>query len=263
MKFVRWFLSLKLWQKLVLLFVVTPLIVDTPFQIQSWRRERAAAKRRAQRQQRQQLRAPVAADPDDKIVLKAEHPKNLQDEKNLKGLPLWVSAGGQMQYYPYNGKSVDFSHRAGVLLGAEQILVRDAIEQAAPKSIETRFPDADAEVLLLFELPDDPLNANRVYAVAVGDREGHDYNLLTDQLFFYDDPHQVFSYWGPKAWKAIDQHTAVIGMTRRQLELSLGQVSTPRADIMGDVSIEYDNQGKPKLITFANGKATQIRDESQ
>ncbi len=202
-------------------------------------------------------------DPDDAIPLKAEHPTSVQDEKNLKDQALWVSAGGQMEFYPFNGKSVDFFRPAGVLLGAEKIVVRDAVEQAAPKFGATRFPDADAQVLLIFVRPDDPKNPTREYGVAVGDREGQDYNVLTDQLFFYDDPHRLYSHWGTNVWKAIDDHTAVIGMTERQLQLALGTLNTPRADIMGDRSVEFDDQGKPKLVTFANGKAIEIRDESQ
>jgi hypothetical protein len=174
-----------------------------------------------------------------------------------------VSAGGQIDYYAYGGKAPDFNHKAGVLLGAERIVVQDAIEQVAPRSASTRFPDADAQVLLVFQRPDDTRSPGKLYAAAVGDREGRDYNLLTDQLFFYDDPHTLYAYWGPKVWQAIDAHTAIVGMTERQLQMSLGQVSTPRGDIMGDRSIEYDNQGKPKLVTFEKGKAIQIRDESQ
>jgi len=202
-------------------------------------------------------------DPDAAIALRALHPASVQDEKNLKGQALWVSAGGQMDFYPFNGRSVDFSRSAGVLLGAEKIVVRDAVEQAAPKSAGTRFPDADADVLLIFVRPDDPKNPTREYGVAVGDREGRDYNFITDQLFFYDDPHQIYARWGAKVWKAIDEHTAVVGMTERQLQLALGTVRTPRGDIMGDRSVEFDDQGRPKLVTFINGKASEIRDESR
>ena len=201
--------------------------------------------------------------PDEQIVVRAEHPSTLQDEKNLKGRTLWVNAGGQMEYFPFTGKGVDFSNSAGVLLGAEKILVKDAVEQAAPQPDETGFPDADAEVLLVFTRPDDLQNPIREYAVAVGDREDRDYNILTDQLFFYDDPHQLYAAWGPKVWQAIDAHTAEIGMTEHQVQFALGQVSTPREDMMGGQSVEFDNQGKPKLVTFVDGKATKIRDESQ
>jgi len=202
-------------------------------------------------------------DPDDAIRLRLQHPVSVEDEKNLKGQTLWVSDGGQMDFYPFNGKSVDFYHSAGVLMGAEKIVVKDAVEQVVPKSVTSRFPDADAEVLLLFVRPDDAKNPKREYAVAVGDREGHDYNIMTDQLFFYDDPHQIYSRWGPQIWQAIDLHMAILGMTERQMQLALGQVSTPRGDMMGDRSVEFDNQGKPKLVTFVNGKASEIRDESQ
>ncbi len=202
-------------------------------------------------------------DPDEQVLLRVEHPSNLQDEKNLKGRTMWVSAGGQMDFYPFNGRAVDFTRPAGILLGAQKILIKDAVEQVVPKSLGARFPDADAEVLLIFTLPDDPRNPTKEYGVAVGDREGRDYNVITDQLFFYDDPHQMYAYWGPKVWDSIDNHIASIGMTERQLQFSLGQVSTPRGDIMGDRSVEFDNQGKPKLVTFSNAKASEIRDESR
>jgi hypothetical protein len=256
----------KLWQKILAIALLANSLYWANHRYQNLRRQAAIRQRLARRQAalaNAAKPAPVSKDPDDNVVLKAEHPATVQDEKNLKGRTLWVSAGGQMNYYPFNGHSVDFSHQSGVLLGAEKILVKDAVEQAAPKAQETRFPDADAEVLLVFTRPDDPRNPGKEYAVAVGDREGREYNVLTDQLFFYDDPHQLYAYWGPKVWQSIDAHEAALGMTERQLQMALGQVMTPRADIMGDVKIEFDNQGKPKLVTFANGKAVAIRDESQ
>ena len=114
----------------------------------------------------------------------------------------------------------------------------------------------------MFTLPDDAKNTTKEYAVAVGDKEGAQYNLLTDQIFFYDDPHKLFAYWGPQVWQAIDEHKAIPGMTERETQMALGQVCTPRGDIMGDRMVEFDNQGKPKLVTFVGGKSTKIVDES-
>lgn len=258
--------KLKKWQKIVIIVTVSPLVFWGFMRVRRYRVERGFRIRAARNQQIRQLKAvakPVSHDPDDAVVLRAEHPESLQDEKNLKGHTLWVSAGGQMEYFAFNGKSIDLNHSGGDLLGAERIVVQDAVEQVVPRSVGRRFPDAEAEVLLVFVRPDDSRNPAKQYAVAVGDREGHVYNLITDQLFFYDDPHKLYEHWGAKIWEAIDAHKAVVGMTERQLQMSLGQVSTPRGDIMGDRSIEYDNQGKPKLVTFEKGKAIQIRDESQ
>ena len=203
------------------------------------------------------------SDPDDLVFLKNEHPMSLKDEKDLKGRTLWMSAGGQMDYYPYNGHTVDFSHSAGVLLGAEKIQVKDAVLQAAPKSAAFRIPQGQGQVLLVFTKPDDTADSTREYAVAVGNKDGGDFNLLTDQIFFYDDPHKLFAYWGPQVWKAIDEHRAILGMSERQVQMALGQVSVPHGDAIGDRTVEFDDQGKPKMITFEGGKATQIKDQSK
>ena len=95
-------------------------------------------------------KAAYKSDPDDLVFLKHEHPMSLKDEKDLKGRTLWMSAGGQMDYYAYTGGRVDYTHSQGVLLGAEKIVVKDAIEQAAPKSAAYRIPQGDRQVLLVF-----------------------------------------------------------------------------------------------------------------
>ncbi len=199
------------------------------------------------------------ADPDDLVFLRSEHPISLKDEKDLKGRTIWVSAGGQLDYYPLNGRTVDFDHSQGVLLGAEPIVIKDAVEQAAPKKAAFRIPQGDKQVLLVFTKPGNP----RLFAVAVGDLEAGNYNLLTDQIFFYDDPHKLYAHWSPDTWKAIDEHRAILGMNERQVQLALGQISTNHGDKIGDRSVEYDNQDHPKMVTFEAGKATRIIDEKQ
>jgi YD repeat-containing protein len=135
------------------------------------------------------------------------------------------------------------------------------VVQAAPKAAAFRIPQGDGQVLLVFTLPDDPKAAGKEYAVAVGDKEGSGWNLLTDQIFFYDDPHKLFSYWKPEIWKSIDEHRAIVGMNERQVMLALGQVSTPHGDTIGDRTVDYDDQGHPKSVTYQGGKATAVRDE--
>ena len=201
-------------------------------------------------------KAEYKSDPDDLVFLKNEHPMSLKDEKDLKGRTLWVSAGGQLDYYPYNGHTVDYGHSQGVLLGAEKITVKDAVEQAAPKKAAYRIPQGDKQVLLVFTKEGDP----KLYAVPVGNREAGTYSLLTDQIFFYDDPHTLFAHWGPEVWKAVDEHRAILGMNERQVQTALGQISTPHGDRIGDRIVDYDDQGKPKVVTFSGGRATRIVD---
>lgn len=212
--------------------------------------------RNAEDQQAPAKQSTYKADPDDLVFLKHEHPMSLKDEKDLKGKTLWVSAGGQMDYYPYNGHTVDYAKSAGVLLGAEKITVEDAVEQKAPKNAAFRIPQGDKQVLLVFEKPGD----TKQYAVPVGFLQGKDYTFSTDEIFFYDDPHQLFSYWGPQIWAAIDRHEAIPGMTEREVQMALGQVSEPHGDAVGNRTVVYDDQGHPKRVTFENGKATRIED---
>ena len=214
----------------------------------------------------QDLAAPAAratsykADPDDLVFLRPEHPMTFKDSKDLKGRTLWVSAGGQMDFYPFTSGHVDVAHSQGQLLGAEKIVVKDAVEQAVPLKVAIRIEQGDKQVFLVFTKPDAP-DAAKLYAVPVGFRKGTDYTYSTDQIFFYQDPHQLFSYWGADVWKAIDEHRAIPGMSERQVQTALGQISTPHGDTIGERTVEYFNQGKPVLVTFAGGKATKIVDE--
>lgn len=195
------------------------------------------------------------SDPDDLVFVKPEHPMVFKDEKDLKGRTLWVSAGGQMDYYPYSGGHVDFAHSQGVLLGAEPIAVKDALEMVVPAKVAFRIPAGDKQVLLVFTKPNDA----KEYATPVGYKKDGDYTFFTDSIFFYSDPHQLYSYWGPAVWKAIDAHTVQLGMSERQAQMALGQVSTPHGDKPGDRMVTFDDQGQPKNVTFVNNKVVSIQ----
>ena len=197
-------------------------------------------------------------DPDDLVFLKQMHPYSLKDEKDLIGKTLWVSAGGQMDYYPYAAHKIDSSKSAGLLLGAEPIVVKDAIEQTAPKATTYRIPAGDKQVMLVFSLPQSA-DPEKQFAVPVGYREGSTYTFLTDEIFFYDDPHKLYSHWTPDQWAAIDAHKVIPGMNERQVELSLGQISKSESQDYGNRTVNFDNQGHPVDVTFVKNKATTIR----
>ena len=197
-------------------------------------------------------------DPDDLVYLKQMHPDSMKDEKDLIGKTLWVSAGGQMDYYPYAAHKIDASKSAGLLLGAEPLIVKDAIEQTAPKGMTYRIPAGDKQVMLVFTLPKSADPAKE-YAVPVGYREGTTYTFSTDEIFFYEDPHKLYSHWSPDQWAAIDAHKVIPGMNERQVELALGQVSRSESQNYGNRTVNFDYQGHPVDVTFVNNKATTIR----
>jgi len=163
-------------------------------------------------------------DPDDLVFIKRERPSSLADVKQLDGTTIWVSAGGQMDYYPYAAHHADYSKTSGTLLGAEPMAVKDAFEQVAPKTAALRIPTGDKQVLLAFTMPKSA-DPTKEYAVPVGYKKDGDYTFVTDDIFFYVDPHELYKHWGPQVWQAVDSHQVILGMNERQIQLSLGQIS--------------------------------------
>jgi hypothetical protein len=203
--------------------------------------------------------ADVKVDPDDLVFLKKERPDSLANERTLIGQTLWVSAGGQMDYYLDKGKHVDYAHPVGILLGATPLIVKDVFEQKAPASgrAVARIPAGEKHVLLAFTLPasSDP---KTLYATPVGDFDNGLYTLLNDEIFFYDDPHQLYKHWGAATWAHIDKHEVVLGMSENQAMMALGQVMKPDSNNTGDRDVTYDNDGHPITIQFVNNKAVRI-----
>jgi hypothetical protein len=196
----------------------------------------------------------VMAD-DDLVFLKKKRPDSMKDVKELVGSTLWVSAGGQMDYYPYVGHAAQYGKSAGTLLGAEPILVKDAVEQVAPKAATFRVPGGDKQVLLVFTKPND----TKEYAAPVGYRQAGQYTFFTDEIFFYDDPHELYKHWGPEIWKAVDSHQVILGMNERQVQLALGQVSQSTSNDYGNRMVVFANMGKPMAVTFVKNKVTAFR----
>ena len=93
----------------------------------------------------------------------------------------------------------------------------------------------------------------------VGYKDASGYTFFTDDIFFYVDPHQAYSYWGAKIWQAIDTHQVVEGMNERQVALSLGQVAKSNGGAYGNRVMTYANDGHPMAVTFVSNKATAVR----
>ena len=196
---------------------------------------------------------------DDNVFLRKERPDSLKDERELIGKTIWVSAGGQMDYYKDTGKHVDYAKPVGVLLGAEPLVIRDVFEEKAPANSRAvfRIAPGQRQVLLGFTMPNST-DTKEIYAVPVGNFDEGVYNFFTDEIFFYDDPHVLYKHWGPEMWAHIDKHEPVLGMSENQAMMALGQTITPHGDNVGDRSVSFDNNGHPVTIDFQGNKAVKI-----
>jgi hypothetical protein len=208
--------------------------------------------------------ADVKLDDDDAVAynLHKERPDSLKDERTMIGRTLWMSAGGQMDYYRATGHHVDYAHPIGTIAGATPMLIKDVFEQMPPRTGPAvfRIPAGQRHVLLAFTLPQSP-DPKTLYALPVGHVEDGRYDLLNDELFFYTDPHTLYKHWGPDTWAHIDKHEVVLGMNETQAMMALGEVLKPSNFTKGERTIEFDNNGHPVTVEFVKNKAVHVTPE--
>ncbi len=210
--------------------------------------------------ERQEANKPVVAETpnytEDQMVLPRRlHQTDVKDARDLDGKRIWVAAAGQLNAYPATATHMDYAHPGPLLLGAQPLDVVNFIEGKAPASAYSRVPKGDGQVFMLFHFASDP---TKLWGTPVGYRDGKFYTFYLDECFFYDDPHVLYKHWGADTWKAIDDHRVVKGMSEKQAQLALGQVSKPGAGEVGDRTVVYDNNGKPVTMTFVKDKAVSI-----
>ena len=203
--------------------------------------------------------APISDDEAVGYTLRKLRPDSLKDVRDLIGKTVWVSAGGQMDYYHDVGNHVDYAHPVGTLQGAVPMLIKGVFEQGAPKTGRAvfRIAPGQRQVLVAFTLPNSD-TPTALYGTPVGFFDTGRYTLYDDELFFYDDPHQLYKHWGAEMWSHIDKHEAVLGMSETQAMMALGEVIDPRGDKPGSRTVYFDNNAHPVSIDFVNDKAVRI-----
>lgn len=196
---------------------------------------------------------------DDMVHLKHLYPSTMKDARDLIGKRVWVSAGGQMQYFPVSGKSVQWKP-AGTLLGAQPMDFKDIITARPPASINTlRIPAGSSAIMAVFTKPEE----KTTYAATIGYVENGQLTFYLDEMFFYDDPHILYKHWGAENWAAIDKHEPKLGMSENMMMMALGQVSKSGSTKKGDRTVHYFNLDKPYDVTFVNDKAVKIEKSSE
>jgi len=197
---------------------------------------------------------------DDYVVPTQVHSTDLPSAKeDLTGKTVWVKAGNQVNYFPYAGGQVDFKHSAGLLPPLKKLQITNVIQSTAPDAkAEEIAPGVRVRaqrVMAVFNLEGE----TKSYVTAVGGNRGGDYTLYINDMFFFDDPHQLYKHWPPEVWSAIDQHQALKGMSELQAALALGAgVPEGSAGDFGNRTLKFDNNGHPITVTFERNRATQV-----
>jgi len=187
--------------------------------------------------------------PDFYVSPRKLYPYDVKSAKQLTRQPAWVKVGYFYPFYSYETAAhhADFSHEAGKLLPLQKLDIKDVVSSVSPKT-------GGLQVLAVFT------EGGKSYATPIAsDRGGGDLKFYSDDMFFIEDPHQLYKHWPTDIWQSIDQHQVKPGMTDMQADFAIGiGLMDPSSDSI-DKKMNYPNGGKPLTITYHDGKAIDIR----
>jgi hypothetical protein len=149
--------------------------------------------------------------------------------KRLEGMELWIKEGWRRAAEP-----------------GERLL--GPLERVTP----TRVYEQDGELRIAFE------KDGKASWLAVGE----DRRVFVDDIFFIEDPIELYAHWSEEDWRRVRNHETWIGMSEMQAIFSLGYGRPLDVSPGGQTRIvEFPGRPKekPAVITFRAGTATEIR----
>ena len=195
---------------------------------------------------------------DDYVTPRKIFPYNVESaKKELAGKPVWVKTGNILPYYPYDNatQSVNFKRKIGLLPPLAKLQVKDVVLQKVPVALEVgQVSVVHKQIMAVFEKAGEP----GAFAVAFGTNTGDDYVFNANDVFFFEDPHELYKHWPADVWAAVDQHEAKQGMSELQASFALGTNMSSDGAEYGNRTIEFANAGKPVTVVFEKNKATTV-----
>ncbi|MGI9103616.1 MAG: hypothetical protein ACR2IF_14350 [Terriglobales bacterium] len=185
------------------------------------------------------------------VVPKKLHAYDLQSARALAQQPVWVQEGYRYIYYPFDPKrhAADFVHQAGLLGPLEQLQIQEVRSQATPGHPQQR------QVIAIFE------KDGHSYAVPVGIDSNGEFQIYADEMFFYEDPRQLYSFWPAEVWNSIKNHQVNDGMNEIQADFAVGYgVPQPTGADPGEKIVKYPNGGHRLAVTYRQGRAVKVEE---
>jgi len=200
-------------------------------------------------QKQQQARNAGYSNADYYVSPKKLYPFDLKSAKQLTQQPEWVKEGYRYTYYPYDAarKRTDFTHEAGLLLPIEKLEIKDVVSEIGPGAGNRR------QVMAVFH------KEGKTYAVPIGFEGEGQFKIYSDEMFFVEDPHDLYKHWPADVWQAVGQHEVKPGMNELQADFAVG-MGVPDAGASSDEkTVRYPNGGKPQVVIYRDGKAAEIK----
>jgi hypothetical protein len=187
------------------------------------------------------------SNPDFYVRPKKLYPFDVKSAKQLTLQPVWVVDGYRYTYYRYVPvvKSVDFAHEAGLLGPLERLEIKDVMAIAAP--------GGRRQVVATFD------KDGHSFAVPIGFESNGQYKIYSDEMFYVEDPHELYKHWPPDVWQAVTQHQVKPGMNEQQADFAVGMGVPDAGSSLEEKTVRYPNGGKPLVVIYKDGKAAEIK----
>lgn len=177
------------------------------------------------------------------------YPFDLKSAMQLTQQPEWVKEGYRYTYYQYDPatKRVDFAHDVGLLGPIEKVTITDVITGTPPGQGQRR------QVLAVFQKEGKP------HAVPIGYEVDGEYKIYSDEMFYIQDPHDLYKHWPADVWQAVEQHEVKPGMNEMQADFAIGMGVPDGGNTSYSKTVRYPNGGKPLVVVYQDGKAAEIK----
>jgi hypothetical protein len=183
------------------------------------------------------------------VAPKKLYPFDLKSAKQLTLQPVWVKEGYRYTYYPYDGarKRTDFAREAGLLLPIERIEIKDVEAEPGPG------PGSRRQVMAVFQ------REGKSYAVPIGFETEGQYKIYSDEMFYVEDPHELYKHWPAEVWQAVEQHEVKPGMNELQADFAVGMGTLDAGSSSAERTLHYSNGGNPLVVIYRDGRAVEVR----
>lgn len=192
------------------------------------------------------------SNPDYYVSPKKIYPYDLKSAKQLTQQPEWVKEGYRYVYYDYDPatKRVEFGHEAGLLGPIEKVAITNVVTANAPGAGQKR------QVMAVFT------KDGKTYAVPIGYEAEGEYKIYSDEMFYIEDPHELYKHWPADVWQAVEQHQVKPGMNEMQAVFAIGMGRPDAGSSSDEKTVHYPNGGKPLVVVYHGGKAAEIKPDS-
>ena len=200
-------------------------------------------------QKQQQAKNAGYSNADYYVTPKKLYPYDLKSAKQLTQQPVWAKEGYRYTYYPYDAarKRTDFGREAGLLLPIEQLEIKDVVADIPVGTGNRR------QVMAVFK------KEGKSYAVPIGFGSEGQYKIYSDEMFYVEDPHDLYKHWPADVWQAIEHHEVKPGMDELQADFAVGMGVPDAGSSENEKTVRYPNGGKALVVSYRDGKAAEIK----